>query len=291
MHAQGWRLEIAGGLVQEPAVATDDPRELGVQDVVVIAVKATALRSVAATIGALLGPDTVVIPAMNGVPWWFFDGFGGHDLEGRRLQAVDPDGAIASAIPTAHVVGCVAHVSARARPRPALVRHTAGLGFILGEPDGSDSERLHGAVELLRAGGFDVTTSPTIRTDIWYKLWGNLTINPISALTGAMSDRILDDELVNAFCRAAMDEVAAIGTRIGCPIDQSPADRIEVTRALGPFKTSMLQDAEAGRPLELDALVAAAREIGWLVGEPTPFVDALLGLTRLGARVRGLYPW
>jgi 2-dehydropantoate 2-reductase len=143
---------------------------------------------------------------------------------------------------------------------------------------------------LLANAGFDVTLSPRIRNDVWYKLWGNLTMNPVSALTGATADRILGDPLVRAFCSAAMTEAATIGERIGCRIEQSPEDRHAVTRKLGAFKTSMLQDAEAGRAIELDAIVAAVREIGARVGVATPNIDALLGITRLFARVRRLYP-
>jgi 2-dehydropantoate 2-reductase len=145
-------------------------------------------------------------------------------------------------------------------------------------------------VDALCVAGFAARPSADVRTDIWYKLWGNLTMNPISALTGATADRILDDPLVNQFCLAVMAEAARIGAKIGCPIAQSGPDRMAITRRLGAFKTSMLQDAEAGRPIELDALVTAVREIGAHVGEPTPAVDTLLGLTRLSARVRGLYP-
>jgi 2-dehydropantoate 2-reductase len=143
---------------------------------------------------------------------------------------------------------------------------------------------------LLENAGFDVTVSPRIQTDIWYKLWGNMTMNPVSAITGATCDRILDDPLVNHFCLSVMGEAARIGARIGCPIAQSGEDRNAVTRQLGAFKTSMLQDVEAGKPVELDALVSVVREIGQQVGEPTPAIDTLLGLARLNARVHGLYP-
>jgi 2-dehydropantoate 2-reductase len=143
---------------------------------------------------------------------------------------------------------------------------------------------------LLSNAGFEVTVSRQIRADIWYKLWGNMTMNPVSALTGATMDKVLDDPLVRAFCSAAMMEGAAIGERIGCPLAQSPEDRHAVTRKLGAFKTSMLQDVEAGRTIELDAIVGAVHEIGQRVGVATPNVDALLGLTRLFGKVRGIYP-
>ena len=144
-------------------------------------------------------------------------------------------------------------------------------------------------LNALARAGLTVTVSTSIRRNIWYKLWGNMTMNPVSALTGATTDLILDDELVNAFCRSVMAEAAAIGARIGCPIEQSPHDRNAVTRRLGAMRTSMLQDAEAGRPLELDALLTAVHEIGLALGEPMPNIETLLGLTRLNARVRGLY--
>jgi 2-dehydropantoate 2-reductase len=288
LRGHGWRLESAEGSLTAPVHASDDPAELGEQDVVVLAVKAPALASVVGGIGPLLGPDTVVVTAMNGVPWWFFDGFGG-EYEGMRLRAVDPDGVIAAAVPADRVIGCVVHVTCSV-PEPGLVRHGAGQGFIFGEPGGEASDRVRALAGCFARAGFTATVSTSIRQDIWYKLWGNMTMNPVSVLTGATTDRILDDELVNAFCQSVMTEAAAIGARIGCPIEQSPRDRNAVTRKLGVMKTSMLRDAEAGRPLELDAPLTVAREIGHAVGEPTPHIDILLGLTRLHARTRGLYP-
>ncbi len=178
-----------------------------------------------------------------------------------------------------------------ATPEPGLVRHGFGHRLIIGEPAGGESERVARLAKLLADAGFTVEISPRIQRDIWYKLWGNMTMNPISALTGATSDRILDDPLIRRFCLEVMREAAAIGARIGCPITESGEDRIAVTRELGAFKTSMLQDVEAGKPLEIDALLTAVQEIGAKVGEPTPNIDTLLGLARLQARQRGLYPW
>ena len=171
-----------------------------------------------------------------------------------------------------------------------MVRLGFGNRLILGEPAGGMSGRVERLAALLVRAGFDAEASADIRTDIWYKLWGNMTMNPVSAITGATADKVLDDPLVREFCLAAMQEAAAIGERIGCPITQGGADRIEVTRKLGAFKTSMLQDAEAGKALEIDALVASVHEIGRLVGVPTPAIGSLLGLVRLFGRTHGLYP-
>lgn len=287
LRTHGWRLNYGDALVRATVRASSDARDLGVQDLVIIAVKGHALPQAAQSLQPLLGAHTVVLPAMNGVPWWFGHGVAG--LDGAPLQSVDPGGTISAAIPHAHVVGCVVHASASV-PEPGLVRHNAGRELIVGEPAGGASTRAQNVADLLTAAGFDVRLSSDIRYDIWYKLWGNLTMNPVSAITGATTDRILADPLVRAFCSNAMREVAAIGARIGCPISRQPEDRQQVTAKLGAIKTSMLQDAEAGRPLELDAIVAAVQEIGGRVGEPTPNIDALLGLTRLFGRVRGLYP-
>jgi 2-dehydropantoate 2-reductase len=287
LREHGWRLRQGAAPAQAPVVAAADPEELAVQDLVVIAVKAPAMGAVAARIAPLLGPATIVLPAMNGVPWWFTNGQ--RALGPEPLASVDPGGAIAAAIPQAHVVGCVVHVSA-ATAEPGLVAHKMGDGLIIGECDGSNGARVERLKALLDHAGFDVSISPNIRRDLWYKLWGNLTINPVSAITGATADRILDDPLVRDFCSAAMLEAAAIGARIGCPIEQSPDARHAVTRALGAFKTLMLQDAERRRPLELDAIVTAVQELGARVGAATPTIDALLGLTRLYGRVHGVYP-
>jgi 2-dehydropantoate 2-reductase len=268
--------------------ASDSAADLGVQDLVVVSVKEPAMRAVAAGIGPLLGPDTVVLVAMNGVPWWFFQGLPGPHA-GIHLETVDPGQVISKAIPVRQVLGCVVHASC-AVERPGLIRHNVGAGLIVGEPAGGGSARLDQVTQWLRRAGFEASASDCIQRDIWYKLWGNMTMNPVSALTGATADRILDDEFVRAFNSRAMSEAAEIGARIGCAIDQTPEERHAVTRKLGAFRTSMLQDAEAGRPLEIDALVTVVREIGQRVGVETPNIEALLGLVRLFARVKGLYP-
>jgi len=287
LQSHGWRLRQDGRLVQAPVTASDRAEALGPQDLVVIAVQGPALAAVADGLAPLLGPDTAVLPAMNGVPWWFAHGI--LPPEQVTLSTIDPDGRIARGIPAAHVVGCVVHAST-STPEPGLVQHHMGGGLIIGEPDGTASARVERIAALLAQAGFDVTASRAIRHDIWYKLWGNMTMNPVSAITGATVDRILDDPLVRRFCSDAMDEAARIGRELGCAIDQSAEDRHAVTRKLGVFKSSMLQDAQAGRPLELDAIVAVVRELGQKVGVPTPNIDALFGLARLYGRAHGLYP-
>lgn len=287
LQQQGLCLREGATEQSVPVRAVAEPAELDVQDLVVLAVKAPALADVALRIAPLLGPDTVVLTAMNGVPWWFFQGFGGT-LAATRLMAVDPTGAIAAAIPASQVIGAVVHASC-SLDAPGVVRHHFGRGLILGEPSGAASPRVQALAALLTAAGFEASVSAQIQRDVWYKLWGNMTVNPISALTGATTDLILDDPLVRDFVSGVMLEARDIGARIGIPISQQPEDRHAVTRKLGAFKTSMLQDVEAGRPVELDALVSVVRELGQLTGVATPLTDALLGLARLQARVRGLY--
>jgi 2-dehydropantoate 2-reductase len=289
LAAHGWRLEEAGALLTGPVAAvSDDPADLGPQDLVILAVKEPALRDLAPRLGPLLGPDTAVLPAMNGVPWWFLAAAAG-DLAGRRLESVDPDGRVGAAIPLDRVIGCVVHCAC-ASAAPGLVRHTVGRRFIVGEPDGRASARSRAVADLLAAAGFDAPLSDRIRADVWYKLWGNMTTNPISALTGATADRILDDPLVARYSLDVMAEAAAVGARIGCPIAERGEDRMAVTRKLGAFRTSMLQDVDAGRPLEIDAMLTAVREIADALGMAVPWTDALLGLVRLKGRVAGLYP-
>src|SRR3569833_1901892 len=281
LRKNGWQLKQGGTSVAGPAAAeSSDPRELGLQDLVVIAVKATAMASVADSISALLGPRTIVLPAMNGVPWWFTHGLPAAGV--APLEAVDPGGAIAKAIPQKHVIGCVVHLAASTES-PGVVQHRNGMGLIIGEPDGALTPRLKPVHELLAKAGFDLTSTPKIRHEVGYTLGRNMTTNPVSAITGATGDRMLDDRQVRDFCSAAMREAQVIGARLGCTIDQTPAARHAVTRELGAFKTSMLQDVERGRPIELDALVTAVCELGRRTRVPTPYIDALLGLTRLFA--------
>ncbi len=268
--------------------ASDDAQKLGVQDVVIVSVKGPSLAQVAPAVNALLGSHTQVLVAMNGVPWWFFHGFGGK-CNGLTLSSIDPLGTIAQCIPSSQVVGAVLHASA-AMIEPGIVKHVAGNNLIIGAPQNTGTLELDPLTQLLQASGWNVSVSECIQQDIWYKLWGNMTMNPISALTGATCDRILDDPFVRGFCTAVMLEAKTIGNHIGCVIDQTPEERHAVTRKLGAFKTSMLQDAEANRPLEIDALVSVVQEIGQHLGIATPNTDALLGLVRLMGQSRGLYP-
>ena len=277
------------GHAQRVAVrASDSPPELGAQDLVIVAVKSPSLPQLAPGIAQLAGSEGVVLQAMNGVPWWFCEHLSGPAAQ-LPLRSVDPDGALAATLPTRQIIGAVLHIAA-SQPAPGSVRHHFGDAVIVGEPAGGASQRLAAVSDLLVRAGFAVSSSERIQRDIWFKLWGNMTMNPISALTGATLDRILDDPLARGFCSAVMVEASAIGAAIGIPIEQTPEQRHAVTRKLGAFKTSMLQDVEAGRALELDALVGAVREIGAHLGLATPNIDALLGLTRLMAQARGLHP-
>ena len=287
LRQHGLRLRQGGQLLSAPVQASDDPAALGVQDLVVIAVKGPALGAVAERIGPLIGPHTLLMPAMNGVPWWF--AAGAPALGTAPLDSIDPGGRIAAALPLGQVIGCVVHASTFT-PEPGLVEHKMGQGLIVGEPLGGVSGRVQALAARLQQAGFDTTASADVRRDIWFKLWGNMTMNPLTAITGATVDKVLDDPLTRAFVTRAMAEAATVGAMIGCAIDQTPEDRHQITRKLGAFKTSMLQDVEAGRPIELDALVTVVQEIARRVGVATPNIDALLGLARLHGRVRGLYP-
>jgi 2-dehydropantoate 2-reductase len=290
VREHGLRLIAAGVESVHRVAASDDAGELGPQDLGSVALKGPALAAAAASMQPLIGPQTVVMPAMNGVPWWFLQtGSAAVELADKRLPSVDPDGSIARLLPLERVIGCVVHLTCSS-PEPGVIRLGFGDRLIVGEPAGGASARVDTVCKALKDAGFDAPATTDLRYDIWYKLWGNMTMNPVSALTGAPSDRILDDPLVRAFMLGSMEEAARIGARIGCPITQSGEERLVVARHLGSFKTSMLQDSLAGRALELDAIVTAVHEIGSRLEIPMPNIGALLGLTRLMARERGLYP-
>ncbi len=294
VRERGLRLSIGGQVINAKIDASDNASALGPQDLVIVALKDPALAAAAASIQPLIGPQTIVMPAMNGVPWWFLQTApAATPLADRRLASVDPDGRIARLLPLERVLGCVVHLTCSS-PEPGCVQHGFGDRLIVGEPAGGASARASARVDAVCAtlaqAGFQAEASTDIRHAIWYKLWGNMTMNPVSALTGATTDRLLDDPLVRDFILRTMNEAACIGAQIGCPITQSGEDRIAVARQLGGFKTSMLQDTLAGRALELDALVSAVHEIGARLQVAMPNIGALLGLTRLMARERGLYP-
>jgi 2-dehydropantoate 2-reductase len=286
LRNHGLRLKSSGEVNTAHVHVEEHPSALGVQDIVFVAVKGPSMTSVAATIAPLIGPRTMIVPAMNGVPWWFAQVI--PALQDQPLVSVDPTGSIAAAIPANQILGCVVHASA-STPEPGFVDHKFGLGLIIGEANGSVSERAAAVVQLLKHAGFEVALSSNVVQDIWFKLWGNLTMNPVSAITGATVDRILADPLVRNFCSAAMEEASLVGRQIGLTINLTPDARHDVTMKLGAFRTSMLQDAEAGREIELDGIVGAVQEIARRLNVPTPNIDALLGLARLFGRVHGLY--
>jgi len=287
VHGHGLVLESADGAQPVLLHASDNASALGVQDLVILAVKGPALASVAPAVRALMGPQTQVLAAMNGVPWWFFEGLAGA-CQSLSLASVDPAGVARALIPAAQVVGGVLHLSSTS-PAPGRVRHVNGNGIVIGKALGGTDAALQRLADLLSAAGMAVTVSDRIQREVWFTLWGNMTMNPVSALTGAPCDRILDDPLVRGFCSAVMLEAQVVGAAFGIPIDQQPEQRHAITRKLGSFRTSMLQDSLAGRPLEIDALVGAVREIGAHLGLATPNIDALFGLVRLMASERGLY--
>jgi len=251
----------------------------GAADILIVAVKATALTAAARSARSLAGPDTIIVPMLNGVPWWF--------VGNMRLNSVDPDGSIAEALPFEQILGCVVHAScSRSIDGVVMVKHADKL--IIGEPDGESSERLARIEALFERAGLRPDPTGNVRRAIWYKLWGNATINPLSAITRATCDKILADAECRAWMLEGMAELAAIGAEVGCPIAESGEERMAVTARLGAFKTSMLQDVEAGRPIELEALLGAPREIARARGIATPAMDRLYGVTKLMAVSLGL---
>jgi 2-dehydropantoate 2-reductase len=277
VREHGLRLDSGGQTLSLPLRVASDPAELGPQDLVILAVKGPAIAGVAAQVAQLCGPHTRVLTALNGLPWWFTAGL---PVPGLALASVDPGGRIAALLPPERVIGCVVHASCALRA-PGWVRHVMGNGLLVGEAVGGRSDAVDELAALLCGAGFAAKAVDSIQREAWYKLWGNMTTNPVSALTRATTDRILADDLVREFTTAIMREAAEVGARMGCPIAQTPQDRHVITRSLGAFKTSMLQDIEAGRPIETDALLAAPRELAQQLGVATPMLDALLGLTRL----------
>jgi 2-dehydropantoate 2-reductase len=290
MLARGATLEVlrASGLrvAQGDETRASRPRagsaaELGVHDYVFLSVKAQRLPELAPQLSPLIGPSTVVISGTNGIPWWFFHDFAGP-LANRCLQSVDPDQSQERAFPRERILGSVVHASVRVAS-PANVRVVAADRFILGEPGGAVSPRVEAVVSALREGGINAQGSDSIRRDVWTKLWGNMSMNPLSALTRCGTARMLANADVRDLCVHMMDEMQHCAQRLNLGVAMSPAERIAVTQRLGDFKTSMLADMEAGRALELDPQLGAVVEIARLLDIPTPFLRAVLGLTTLAA--------
>ena len=264
-----------GGQTQTAGLA----RLEGAADVLIVAVKATSLSAAAEAARRWIAPDTLIMPMLNGVPWWF--------VEGMQLTSVDPDGSVAAALPFEQIIGCVVHASCSRAGGTVFVKHADKL--IVGEPKGGEtSERVARLFGVLDAAGLRPDITGNVRRAIWYKLWGNATINPLSALTRASCDKILAEPECRAWMLEGMAELADIGAAVGCPISESGEDRMAVTARLGVFKTSMLQDVEAGRPIELEALLGAPREIARAHGIETPALDRLYGVTKLMAEGLGL---
>jgi 2-dehydropantoate 2-reductase len=286
--ANGLTLRTEGKELAARPQATGDPHEAGPQDAVIVTLKAHSVPAAAAAMQPLLGPETAVVTAMNGMPWWYFHKLAGP-YEGRRIEAVDPDGTLGRLIPGERCLGCVVYAATEVTA-PGVVEHYSGNRFLLGEPDGSKSERVIRLSQALTRAGFEAPVRPKIRDDIWVKLWGNLSFNPVSALTGGTLAGIARDPGTRAVVRRMMAEAEAVGTALGVTFGVDIETRIGWAAAIGEHRTSMLQDLERKRPLEIDALVAAVAEMGDLVGIDTPFIDAVLALTIQRARVAGCYP-
>jgi 2-dehydropantoate 2-reductase len=271
IDTQGLHLTDGGDTRCVAVAVADDPAVFGEQDLLILAVKAPALPHIAPSLESLIGRQTQIIPMLNGVPWWFTE---------EPLWSVDPDFAIAEAIPFRQIAGCVVHASCfRSAPNCVTVKHAEKL--ILGEPTGGLSDRVERLCSVFQNAGIRCDASDNVRRAIWYKLWGNATINPLSALTRSTADKLLDNPVLREFMAEAMDELAAVGAAIDCPINESADDRMAVTARLGAFRSSMLQDVEAGRPMELEALVGAPREIARRVDVATPRLDLIYATTRL----------
>ena len=271
----------AGGKVDSFQVRT---RGMGAQDCVIVAVKAQDLTGVAEGIVPMLGERTSIVTAMNGVPWWFFDRL----RPGSRLETLDPGGRLSRAMPVDRIVGCVIHLAA-STPEPGLVSHNMGTRLILGEPGGRNTARTRRIAEALAAAGFEAVASEAIEKEFWVKLLGNVSFNPVSALTVSTADRLIENREVKAYMVEIMREVLAIGRAVGVDADIDPEARIDMARALGRFKTSMLQDLEAGKSLEIDGLLAGTLEIAHKAGVRAPFTESLYGLIRARAQSTGQY--
>jgi len=278
MHRDGLRLRIDGEEHVARVVCTDDPSRLGRQDYVIIALKAHSVPAAVRSMLCLLGPDTAVVTASNGLPYWFFCR-GDQPYAGTRLRSIDPGGAQWDLLGPERAIGCVV-LPATEVIAPGVIRHEQGNRFPLGEPDGTRSDRVVRLHEVMQAAGFDAPIRSDIRDEIWLKLWGNLCFNPISALTLATIDIVTQDPGTRGICTAMMTEMRTIGDKLGLRLRVDMERRIDGAHALGPHKMSMLQDLEAGREMEVEPLVGVVQELGRLVGVATPTVDVVLALIR-----------
>jgi 2-dehydropantoate 2-reductase len=302
LASQGWSVRLlargatlaavrARGVVVDgerfALTASDDPAELGPADFLVLTVKGHDLPALGPRLPPLMRDETAVVSMMNGVPWWFFEGWPGP-LDGAVLERVDPGGALAHALPARQVIGAVVHASAQA-PEPGVVRLVKADRLTFGRPGGGEDPRLGALVQACAAAGVPTRASGEIRGEIWAKLWGNMTMNPLSALTRAPTGPLLDDPETRGLCLEMMREMAALGSAVGLEFGMTPEARMAVTRKLGSFKTSMLQDLEAGRRLELDPLLGVLVEMADRLGQPAPFLRAVYGLARrLDASIQGV---
>lgn len=281
IQERGLRLENADGSsdVARPALATSDMATAGPHDLVIGAVKAQSLPALAPAMRALYHEETTVLPMQNGIPWWYFQRHGGP-YDGRPIEAVDPDGALLASIETERVIGCVVYPAAELAG-PGVVRHIEGNRFSLGELDGAKTERIQQIAQCFNRAGLKAPIRNRIRNEIWVKLWGNLAFNPISALTRATLEQIGAHPATHALAAAAMAEAQTVAERLGVEFGISIEQRIAGAVEVGAHRTSMLQDIEAGRSTEIEALVGAVAELGRLVNVPTPHINALYACVKL----------
>ena len=270
-----------GDFVARPMVR-EDPAEVGPVDAVFLAVKAHSLPAAAERLAPLLGPETPVVAAQNGIPWWYFQRHGG-EWEGTRLESVDPGGRIAAAIDARRVIGCVIFCSTRVA-EPGVIEHIEGGRFAIGEPDGGASDRCRRIAEAFQRAGLKCPIRARIRHDLWVKAIGNAAVNPISALTRSTLGEILENSETRALVRQVMEESAAVAARLGIELDISIEQRMAGVEAIRHHKTSMLQDLEAGRPLELEAITGAIVELADKLGVPAPATRAVYACTKLLAQ-------
>jgi 2-dehydropantoate 2-reductase len=284
MQTQGLTLiEDGQEPVKVPVCASADPAELGPQDYVIVTLKAHSVPAVVVAMQPLLAEHTTVVSGVNGVPWWYFHKIG-SPLEGTRLQSVDPGNVQWNGIGPDRVLGCVVYPAAEVSA-PGTIRHIEGNRFSLGEPDGSKSDRAVALSQLLQSAGLKAPVRPRLRDEIWVKLWGNLSFNPISALTHATLDVLCTDPGTRQVARQMMLEAQVIAEKLGVVFPIDVERRIDGGAAVGAHRTSMLQDLDAGRPLEIDALVGSVQELGLITSTPTPTIDTVLALIRLRARI------